>query len=67
MYYKFYLSFISGLFFGSFWCHHYSISATTIRILDSGYNQELMSGEAAKERVTTAYTRVPSKSKSLAS
>ena len=29
--------------------------------------QELMSGEAAKERVTTAYTWVPSKSKSLAS
>ena len=28
--------------------------------------QELMSGEAAKERVTTAYTRVPSKSKLLA-
>ena len=26
-----------------------------------------MSGEAAKERVTIAYTRVPSKSKSLAS
>ena len=31
------------------------------------YKQELMSGEAAKERVTTAYTWVPSKSKSLAS
>ena len=30
------------------------------------YPQELMSGEAAKERVTTAYTRVPSKSKLLA-
>ena len=30
-------------------------------------DQELMSGEAAKERVTTAYTWVPSKSKSLAS
>ena len=29
--------------------------------------QELMSGEAAKECVTTAYTWVPSKSKSLAS
>ena len=29
-------------------------------------NQELMSSEAAKERVTTAYTRVPSKSKLLA-
>ena len=28
--------------------------------------QELMSGEAAKEHVTTAYTRVPSKSKLLA-
>ena len=31
------------------------------------YNQELMSGEAAKERATTAYARVPSKSKLLAS
>ena len=31
------------------------------------YHQELMSGEAAKERVITAYTWVPSKSKSLAS
>ena len=30
-----------------------------------GYEQEFMSGEAAKERVTTAYTRVPSKSKLL--
>ena len=30
------------------------------------HEQELMSGEAAKERVTTAYTRVPSKSKLLA-
>ena len=29
------------------------------------YYQELMSGEAAKECVTTAYTRVPSKSKLL--
>ena len=29
-----------------------------------GYTQELMSGEATKERVTTAYTWVPSKSKS---
>ena len=29
--------------------------------------QELMSGEAAKERTTTAYARVPSKSKLLAS
>ena len=29
-------------------------------------NQELMSGEAAKERATTAYARVPSKSKLLA-
>ena len=29
--------------------------------------QELMSGEAAKERATTAYARVPSKSKLLAS
>ena len=29
--------------------------------------QELMSAEGAKERTTTAYTRVPSKSKSLAS
>ena len=31
------------------------------------YYQELMSGEAAKERATTAYARVPSKSKLLAS
>ena len=30
-------------------------------------NQELMSGEAAKERATTTYARVPSKSKLLAS
>ena len=30
-------------------------------------NQELMSGEAAKERVTTAYVRVPSKYLSLRS
>ena len=30
-------------------------------------SQELMSGEAAKERATTAYARVPSKSKLLAS
>ena len=29
--------------------------------------QELMSAEGAKERATTAYARVPSKSKSLAS
>ena len=29
--------------------------------------QELMSGEATKERATTAYARVPSKSKLLAS
>ena len=29
--------------------------------------QELMSGKAAKERATTAYARVPSKSKLLAS
>ena len=29
-------------------------------------SQELMSGEAAKERVTTVYTRVQSKSKLLA-
>ena len=29
-------------------------------------NQELMSGEAAEERVTTAYTLVPSKSELLA-
>ena len=34
-------------------------------ILRTSY-QELMSGKAAKERVTTAYTRVPSKSKLLA-
>ena len=32
-----------------------------------GLYQELMSAEGAKERATTAYTRVPSKSKSLAS
>ena len=31
------------------------------------FSQELMSGEAAKERATTAYARVPSKSKLLAS
>ena len=31
------------------------------------FGQELMSGEAAKERATTAYTRVPSNSKLLAS
>ena len=30
-------------------------------------NQELMSGEATKERATAAYVRVPSKSKLLAS
>jgi len=31
------------------------------------YGQELMSGKAAKEHATTAYARVPSKSKLLAS
>ena len=31
------------------------------------FHQELMSGEAAKERATTVYARVPSKSKLLAS
>ena len=42
----------------------YLLISTNVHILRE---QELMSGEAAKERVTTAYTRVPSKSKSLAS
>ena len=46
-------------------CH--SICKADDLIVHNAWDQELMSGGAAKERASTAYAQVPSKSKLLAS